>query len=415
MPGVWHNESMPEENKNWGEDFRRNKLRLLSLLSFLMGFIDAFLVYILSSYFSQISGESFIGGFYLVAFVLVFWLLTNLQPIVHGLGSVRFLGMLIVGLIGTSFFLSLDDPSWVGAVVLLMYIICNNLLWSVMDVLVEDFSTDQVSGRVRGLYLTVLNAGVLLAPIISTQLFSLSGYSGIFSVVSIGYMAVLLLVIAGLRNHQTARLPRIAFAETIRKVVKRKNVLLIYGVSWTLEFFYSIMIVYMPILLLSQGFNWEKIGFIFTVMLIPFVLVQYPLGIMADKKWGEKELLFVALVILGVSTAVAGFTRSTDIVFWAGLLFITRLGAAALEVLRDSYFYKQIGPTDTDIVAFFRSARPTAAIAAAGISLLFLSIFTVHSLFYLVGALALAACFAVLSLEDTKSEAERKAAALVQQ
>lgn len=407
MPSVWHNESMSEENKNRGENFNRNKVRLLSGLSFVLGFLDAFLLYILSSYFAQISGESLVGSFYLVAFVLVFWLLMHLQPIVHSLGSVRFLGILLVGLIGTSFFLSLDDPSWAGAAVLLAYIICNNLLWSVMDVLVEDFSTDQVSGRVRGLYLTVMNAGLLLAPILSTKTLALAGYPGIFTVLGIGYMLVFIAALIGLRNHRTARLPKIAFAETIRKVVKRKNVLLIYGVSWTLEFFYSIMIVYMPILLLSQGFDWEKIGFIFTVMLIPFVLVQYPLGIMADKKWGEKELLFIALVILGVSTVVAGFTRSTDIVFWAGLLFVTRLGAAALEVLRDSYFYKQIGPTDTDIVAFFRSARPIAAIAAAGISLLFLSIFTVHSLFYLVGALALAACFAVFLLEDTKSEAER--------
>ncbi len=408
---MWHNESMSAENKNRGENFNRNKVRLLSGLSFLLGFLDAFLLYILSSYFAQISGESLVGSFYLVAFVLVFWLLMHLQPIVHSLGSVRFLGLLLVGLIGTSFFLSLDDPSWVGAAALLVYIICNNLLWSVMDVLVEDFSTDQVSGRVRGLYLTVMNTGLLLAPILSTKTLAWAGYPGIFTALGFGYMIVFIAALIGLRNHQTVRLPKIAFTETLRKVVKRKNVILIYGVSWTLEFFYSIMIVYMPILLLSQGFEWEKIGFIFTVMLIPFVLVQYPLGIMADKKWGEKELLFVALVILGVSTAVAGFTRSTDIVFWAGLLFVTRLGAAALEVLRDSYFYKQIGPTDTDIVAFFRSARPIAAIAAAGVSLLFLSIFTIHSLFYLVGALALAACFAVFSLEDTKSEAERNAVA----
>ena len=386
-------------------------MRLLSGLSFVLGFLDAFLLYILSSYFAQISGDSLVGSFYLIAFVLVFWLLMHLQAIVHSLGSVRFLGLLLVGLIGTSFFLSLDDPSWVGAAVLLAYIVCNNLLWSVMDVLVEDFSTDRVSGRVRGLYLTVMNAGLLLAPILSTKTLALAGYPGIFTALGIGYMLVFVAALVGLRNHRTARLPKIAFAETIRKVAKRKNVLLIYGVSWTLEFFYSIMIVYMPILLLSQGFDWEKIGFIFTVMLIPFVLVQYPLGIMADKKWGEKELLFVALVILGVSTAVAGFTRSTDIVFWSGLLFVTRLGAAALEVLRDSYFYKQIGPNDTEIIAFFRSARPTAVIAAAGISLLFLSLFTLHSLFYLVGALALAACFAVLSLEDTKSEAERETVA----
>lgn len=404
---MWHNVYMLQENKNRGENFNRNKVRLLSALSFALGFLDAFLLYILSSYFAQISGESLVGSFYLVAFVLVFWLLMNLQPIIHSIGSVRFLVILLIGLIGTSFFLSLDDPSWAGAAVLLVYLICNNLLWSVMDVLVEDFSTDQVSGRVRGLYLSVMNAGILLAPILSTRTLKIAGYPGIFTALAIGYALVFMAAIIGLRNHRTARRPRIAFAETIRKVAKRKNILLIYGVSWTLEFFYSIMIVYMPILLLSQGFDWEKIGFIFTVMLIPFVLVQYPLGIMADKKWGEKELLFVALVILGVSTTVVGSMRSTDVVFWASLLFITRLGASALEVLRDSYFYKQIGPNDTETIAFFRSARPTASIAAAGVSLLFLSIFTVHSLFYLVGALTLATCFAVFSLEDTKSESEQ--------
>lgn len=403
---------MPIESQNKQEVFNRNKVRLLSSLSFVLGFLDAFLLYILSSYFVQISGEHLVGSFYLIAFVLVLWLLMHLQPLVHSLGSVRFLGVLLIGLIGTSFFLSLQDPSWAGAVALLAYIVFSNLLWSVMDVLVEDFSTDQVSGRVRGLYLTVMNAGLLLAPILSTKTLAAAGYPGIFTVLGIGYMIVFIAALLGLRNHRTPRLPKIAFLETLRKVVRRKNILLIYGVSWALEFFYAIMIIYAPILLLSQGFDWEKIGFIFTAMLLPFVLVQYPLGIIADKKWGERELLFVALVILGISSAVVGFTRSTDIVFWAGLLFLTRLGAAAIEVLRDSYFYKQIGPTDTDIVAFFRSARPVADISAAGISLLFLSMFTVHSLFYLVGAFALAACFGVFLLEDTESEAERNGAVM---
>lgn len=398
---------MPGKDQNKIEIFNRNKVRLLSGLSFVMGFLDAFLLYILSSYFVQISGEHLVGSFYLVAFIVVLWLLMRLQPIVHSLGSVRFLGILLVGLIGTSFFLSLREPSWAGAIALLAYLVCNNLVWSVMDVLVEDFSTDQVSGRVRGLYLTVMNGGLLLAPILSTKTLALAGYPGIFTVLGFGYMLVLLTVLLGLRRHTTARLPKISFLATLKKVVAKKNLLLIYIVSWTLEFFYAVMIIYTPILLLDQGFSWERIGFIFTVMLIPFVLVQYPLGILADKKWGEKELLFVALVILGVSTAAVGVTRSTDIVFWAALLFFTRLGAAGIEVLRDSYFYKQIGPTDTDIVAFFRTARPTADIMAAGVSLLFLSLFSVHSLFYLVGALAFGACFAVFLLEDSKSEAER--------
>ncbi|MFZ1626941.1 MAG: hypothetical protein WAT81_04020, partial [Candidatus Moraniibacteriota bacterium] len=169
---------MSDKNQNNREAFNRNKVRLLSGLSFVLGFLDAFLLYILSSYFVQISGEHLVGSFYLVAFVVVLWLLMRLQPMVHTIGSVRFLGILLVGLITTSFFLSLRDPSWAGVVALLAYLVCSNMLWSVMDVLVEDFSTDQVSGRVRGLYLTVMNAGLLLAPILSTKTLALAGYQG---------------------------------------------------------------------------------------------------------------------------------------------------------------------------------------------------------------------------------------------
>lgn len=397
-------ETQKQKNK---EAFDRNKVRLISLTSFILGFLDAFLLYILSSYFASISGEGMVGGFYFVAFAVVLWLLMHLQPLVHGIGSVRLLALLLSGLIASSFYLSLGSPSWIGAAVLLGYLVCNNLVWSVLDVLLEDFSTDQVSGRVRGFYLTILNLGLLLAPILSTKTLSAAGYPGVFTVLAFGYALVLLIALIGLRGHKTAHLPRIAFGETLRKVVKQKNLLLIYAVSWTLEFFYVVMIIYTPILLLAQGFEWSAIGIIFTVMLIPFVVLQYPLGILADKRFGEKELLFVALVIMGVATTVVGFTRSTDIVFWAGLLFVTRLGAAAIEVLRDSYFYKQIVPGDTDIVAFFRTARPTANIFGAGVSLLFLAFFSVHSLFYLVGAIALAVCFAVLQLDDTTSEWER--------
>ena len=396
-----------QENK---EKFDRKKVRLISFISFILGFLDAFLLYVLSSYFARISGEGMVGGFYFIAFVLVFWFLMRLQPLIHGVGSVRLLALFMSGLIATSFYLSLGEPSWFGAAALLIYLVCSNLVWSVLDVLLEDFSSDQVSGRVRGFYLTILNLGLLLAPILSTRTLSTAGYQGIFTTLAFGYGLVLIITLTGLGGHVTASLPRIAFRETLKKVSREKNLLLIYAVSWTLEFFYGVMIVYAPILLLSKGFAWEEIGIIFTIMLIPFVILQYPLGVLADKRLGEKELILGALVIMAIATSMVGFTRSTDLVVWATLLFATRLGAAAIEVLRDSYFYKQIKPGDTDIVAFFRTARPTANIVAAGVSLIFLSLFTIHSLFYLVGAIALVVSFAVTRLDDSKSEKERETA-----
>lgn len=397
---------MSLENK-YQEKFNRNKVRFLSGLSFIVGFLDAFLLYILSSYFASLSGENLVGGFYLVAYAAVLGILMYLQPILHRFGSVRLLLLLYVALIILSFYLSLSGPHWVGALVLLLFLIVSNTLGPVTDILLEDFSSDRVSGRIRGFYLTVLNAGLLLAPFISTWTLSQSGYEGVFLVSTVGYAIVLIIATLGLRSHRTYSKKRISFIVTLKKVVQQRNLLSIYAVSWALEFFYVIMIVYSPILLRSYGYDWTDIGFIFTIMLIPFVLIQYPLGILADKKWGEKELLLLSLVIMVVATTWVALASHETIVFWALVLFATRIGAAGVEILRDSYFYKQITSEDADIIAFFRTARPTANIFAAIVGIFFLAIFPLSGLFFLVAAFALAACFLVLTLRDTRSESER--------
>lgn len=389
------------------EIFDRKKVRFLSFLSFGIGFLDAFFLYIISSYFASLSGENFVGGFYLIVYIGVLWFLMYLQPILHRIGSVRLLLLLYTMLISASFFLSLSGPNWLGAITLLLFLLANNSIGPVTDILLEDFSADTVSGRVRGFYLTVLNAGLLLAPFASTWTLSRYGYEGVFTVLTVGYAIVLIIALLGLRHHRTYSAKRIYFLTTLQKVIQRKNLLYIYSISWLLEFFYTIMIIYSPLLLRSFGYSWTDIGYIFTIMLIPFVLLQYPLGVLADKKWGEKELIFVSLVLLGLSTAGVALVGVHSLWFWGILLFATRIGAAGIEVLRDSYFYKQISKTDADIVAFFRTARPVANIFAALIGLFFLTIFPLQSIFLLVAALAGGACFSALRLQDSQSEQER--------
>ncbi len=396
---------MPAKNKQ--EIFNRNKVRFLSLLSFGVGFLDAFVLYVISSYFAALSGERLVGGFYLIIYGVVLVALMYLQPLLHRFGSVRLLLLIYVLLIAGSFALSFSGPTWIGAGVLLLFLIGSNLMGPVTDILLEDFSSDQLSGRIRGLYLTVLNAGLLLAPFVSTWTLSEAGYQGVFGVITAGYALILVLAIFGLRSHRTYSPQRISFVTTLRKVMRRRNLLAIYAVSWVLELFYVIMIVYSPILLRSYGYSWTDIGTIFTVMLIPFVLVQYPLGVLADKRLGEKELLLASLLILAGATAWVGLTGAASLGFWACLLFVTRLGAAGVEILRDSYFYKQITSADADIVAFFRTARPTANIFAAVIGIFFLMLFPAEGLFFLVAAFALSACWVTWTLPDSQSEVER--------
>ncbi len=397
------NESMPFENKNANQEvFNRGKVRFLSGLSFFIGFLDAFLLYILSSYFVSLSGESLVGFFYFFVYLAVLVILTYLQPILFRLGSVRLLLLLYIGLIACGFYLSLQGPTWTGAFVLLLFMIVSNTLGPVMDILLEDFSADQVSGRIRGFFLTVLNAGLLMAPFVSTWTLSQYGYQGVFAVLTAGYALLLMMATFGLRSHRSYSQERIAFLATLRTVFRRKNLLYIYAVSWVLELFYVVMIVYSPILLLAYGYSWTEIGIIFTVMLIPFVLIQYPLGVLADKHWGEKELLIAALIILSVTTAWVGIADQQSLVFWSLLLLATRVGAAGVEILRDSYFYKQITRVDTDIIAFFRTARPTANMVAAILGLLLLTVFPIQSLFFMVALGAAGACGAALLLKDSR-------------
>lgn len=405
---MWHNKLMPTTRpESSKESFNRHKVRFLSGISFLVGFLDAFLLYIISSYFAALSGEGLVGGFYLAIYLIVLLGLMYLQPLLHRFGSVRLLLFFYSLLILCSVWLSLIGLHWIGGAVLLLFLIGSNLIGPVTDVLLEDFSSDQLSGRIRGLYLTVLNAGLLLAPFASTWVLSHYGYAGVFSIITAGYALVLIIALLGLRSHRTYSSRRIRFIDTLSKVIQRPNVLAIYAVSWILEFFYVVMIVYSPLLLLSYGYTWTDIGFIFTIMLVPFVLIQYPLGVLADKRFGEKELLFVSLVIMAIASIGVGWSSKESIVFWAILLFVTRIGASGIEVLRDAYFYKQITASDADIVAFFRTSRPVANIAAAILGVFFLAIFPVQGLFLLVGAFALAGCFITFFLKDTQSEIER--------
>jgi len=75
------------------------------------------------------------------------------------------------------------------------------------------------------------------------------------------------------------------------------------------------------------GFGWENIGLIFTIMLVPFVLVDFPLGRLSDKI-GEKKLLITGFLITILFTLIIPFISAPLVWIWAIILFGTRLGAA---------------------------------------------------------------------------------------
>lgn len=388
------------------EHYNRRKVYLVSTVAFLLGFLDAFLIYILSSYFSQLIGNDNVGMFYLIAYSGVLLSLFYLQPLIRMIGKVRALYLCLGIAILASALLTRLPISWLSASLVLLFIVATNVMWVVLDILLESFSKDQLSGRIRGLHLTIMNAGLLGAPFLSTLALERYNFEGVFFILILGYIFVFLITLLGFRNNNTVYQARMHMKETFHKVIRKKNLARIYWISFAMEFFYAMMIVYMPLHLLSIGFSWQDIGIIFTIMLIPFVIMQYPLGVLADKRLGEKELLIGSIFIVFVATGAVGFLGAGSLWLWGMVLFFTRVGVAGIEILRDSYFYKQIDADDMDIIAFFRTTRPVANIVGAIVSALVFLVFPLQSIFFLVALVLFYSLFIAFRLDDTKSERE---------
>ncbi len=389
------------------EYLNKKKVRLISLVSFLISFFDAFWIYTLSTYFSEFVQSDNVGIFYFLAFVGVLLSLFSLQSIIRKIGRARMLYFSLgLGILFSSL-LTHFPPSWFTILLALLFIIINNIIWVSLDILLEGFSSDGMAGRIRGLHLTIVNAGFLIAPFLATYVLHSYQFEGIFFVLSVGYMIAFLISLLGFRNDNNLSNEGLKLFQTIKKMFKEANLFRIYFVSFAMEFFYAMMIIYTPIHLLNLGFSWNDIGIILTIMLIPFVLLQYPLGLLADKRLGEKELLLVSIMIVIVSTGYLPFIHTHSILVWGIALFVTRIGIAGIEVLRDAYFYKQIDGDDTDVIAFFRTSRPVANIIGTGIATFLLIFFPLQSVFFAIVVVMIIALIFVIFLDDTKGEDEK--------
>lgn len=390
------------------ENLNLEKIQLVSFISFLMGFSGALLSYITSFYFKLATGTDNVGVYFLIASIVLLISTLNLHKLIELLGrSGVFYALFILRIIATITLIFLP-VSITGIVMLVLFIGFEGLSWVSLDSILESFSTDRMSGRIRGVFLTIMNTGLLLGPFFSTRILDEFNFIGVFILSLIIQCLVFFITLIGFRgvNHRFGKKETVS--ELIKKARKRKNVLKAYYISSVLEFFYAIMIIYTPLYLLGLGFSWVEIGVAFFIMLVPFIITQYPIGLLADKKMGEKELLILSIFIMGLSTLYFYFETSSNIYAWAIILFVTRIGASLIEVLRDSYFYKRIDAGDVDLIDFFRTSRPVAYICATGLASIVLLFFSLKTIFLFLAIVIFSALYPAFELVDNKSEFEIK-------
>ncbi len=384
------------------------KVWIIDIISLLLGFAGALLAYVSSSYVKEVLGTDNVGVVYLIAYSIILVTLLNLHKIIRIFGKSFVLQMAFLFKILSIVGLIISPISIWGLFFFIAYIIGGSIIWASLDGILESFSDDKNSGRIRGMHLAISNAGFLVGPLLSIQLLEKFNFTGVFILSLLTHFVVFSFLIVFIRGTNHKFKEKEGAWELVKKVFKRKNVRKVYYLSFALEFFYALMVIYTPLYLLEKGFTWEQLGVAFTIMLVPFVLIQYPIGVFADKRMGEKELLFLAFFLMGTSTLMFYFIDSPDIMIWTTVLLLTRIGAALVETLRESYFYKRIDGDNVDLIDFFKTAKPVAYIIAMISSALVLTFFSIQAIFILVVVISFSALWPTFRLIDNKSEMELK-------
>jgi MFS family permease len=382
---------------------RTHSVYTIAIIGFIYTLHLVLPLYSNASFLGLFADERTVGFIYMAgAAVSIFGFL--LAPgLIRRWGNYTTAAILICIQIALFYTLAVSHSPFIIATAFILQAAVVSLIAFSLDIFLEVFTDGHHVGSIRGLYSASLNASWLVAPLLGSLLIGASGnYRNTYIAALVMLFPLLYLVY---RNFEKFKDPLYSHQtpwQIITHISRDTNRIKLFFANIILQSFYAWMVVYSAIYLHGTiGFTWEEIAIILTVMLVPFVLIQYPLGKLADSKYGEKEMMAIGFGIMGISTIILSFVTIKSLVLWALLLFITRLGAATVEIMMEIYFFKTVPTRDTAVLGMFRITRPIAYFIAPLITG-FALLFTVHQyIFIFVGVMCLVGLYPALTIKDT--------------
>ncbi|MFH0840815.1 MAG: MFS transporter [bacterium] len=378
---------------------------LIYLLIFLVSIANAIAGYIQSSYLGQFMSLSTIGLFLAAVTIITIIISLGHPKSIIKYSNYRmslFLSILvIVSSIGLSFASSLP-------IVILSFIIRYVgmiFLFISFDIFLENISSDHKTGRIRTRYMTVINLAWVVSPILMGQIVGdANNYGKIFLISALIFVPIFFFLLSQKKNLVAhVRYPKYNPLKSIWKIKNNKDIFSIFNASLVLNMFYALATFYIPIYLNQTiGLSWQSIGIIFTIMLIPFIIIEIPAGYLADKYIGEKEMLIAGNIIMAFAVLLMYLFPINIVAFWAIVLFLSRVGAALAESMQESYFYKKIDAEDVDIINLFRQSISLGYLimALAGFVILFFA--SIEYLFLFMAIVFILNIVNLIALKDTK-------------
>lgn len=383
------------------EKNRQKKLKLLFIQGAFFSLSTALLSYTLSSYLAQYISDKYVSLIYSISYGISFVLTIYFGKIIKKIGLFKsaifnviiMISMLLLQMI-------IKQNIFTVFITIIAYQVTASMMYVFLDYYIEKYSLDGSTGNTKGLQWTVMNGTFLLGPLVSGIVLDKLGFNVMFLLSIITAIPVLWILIKDFKNIKVTATKTVSIK--LNKIVKNNAVFKISIINFVLNLFYCIMSIYSGIYMNKVlDLTWDKIGIILAIILIPFVIFQYPAGKIADKYLGQKELLLTSIIVTGVSTICLFFAR--NVITFTIALFTTRIGASVMEIMRDVHFYKNVDSKNLDFISFFKSMSSFGYIIGPIIASITLSFLEMKYLFLVLGIFVLVVGLVTIwNLKDTK-------------
>jgi MFS family permease len=382
--------------------YHTHTLYTICLLAFIFTLHASLPVYINSSFLGTFLSDEKVGLLYTISSIVTIIGFLSISRILRKIGNYKtavfFCTIQLFALLGLVAFKSM----WFVALSFIVSNLLVNLISFNIDVFLQANSENAHTGEVRGLFLTVINTAWILAPMITGSLLTNGDYWKIYLSSVILMIPVLLILTKNFRGFKDPHYEKTPLVPTLAQIWKTKDYFKIFAANVFLNIFYAWMVIYTPLYLHEHvGFSWSSIGLIFTVMLLPFIIFELPLGKAADSRWGEKEFMTIGFVVMAISTGLLSFIAGQEVWLWALALFMTRIGASITEIMIETYFFKKVDGNHSNVLGLFRTTRQFPYIVVPlifGVSLMFLHF---QYTFLILACFMILAMYFSLTIKDT--------------
>ncbi len=383
---------------------RQRMQHIVFLASFLFSLTLAITTFTNSSFIEAGIGTKGVGILYIVSSIISIFFLSKGTRLLAKLGNRKY--FLLIATVHMLSLLSLVLPlhTIAHAIGLSLYLISGYGLIFSFDIFFEHTALIRGRGKTRGLYLALCSIGWVIGPLASAKIISYLGFVGIYALALTLFSLLVVLLEFGLKEYRDPAYTSHRSHIMLHHLWRVPTLHAVVFANFILQFFYAWMVVYMPIYLNQHlGIPWSKIGIIFSIMLTAFVMLDYPLGRLADKIGSEKELTAIGFVIMALTVFGFAFLPVLTIPLIGVLLFFSRVGAATVETMTEIHFFKIIDGENPMFLSIFRDIRPVAYILTPIIATISLALLPFKTSFAVLGFVLLIGFCVALTMEKKRA------------